>query len=159
MIRTAQPADLSAIMALEEAAFPEAERWSETSWREEFTQADRRVLVDTDGGEVRGVITGRVVIDAADVHRIIVSKQSRRNGIGRGLLDALLAWASQTGADQVLLEVRADNEPAIGFYHSFGFQNLSFRADYYGSGSDALVLAVSVAMPREFAAAESRWVQ
>jgi ribosomal-protein-alanine acetyltransferase len=149
MIRVAQPADLSAIMALEEEAFPPAERWSETAWGEEFGADNRLVLVDANGAELRAVATGQVVLDTADVHRIIVAATHRRGGVGRGLLTALLDWAAQAGAEQVLLEVNASNEPAIDFYRSFGFHNLSFRADYYGPGSDALVLAVAAALPAE----------
>jgi ribosomal-protein-alanine acetyltransferase len=154
MIRSAQPTDLPAIMALEEAAFPLAERWSATAWGEEFVPDNRCVLVDVDGPALRGVVTGQVVLDTADVHRIIVAAANRRGGIGRGLLTALLTWAVQAGAEQVLLEVNADNESAIDFYRSFGFQNLSFRADYYGPGSDALVLSVAAALPASPAADE-----
>jgi ribosomal-protein-alanine acetyltransferase len=148
MIHRAKPRDLLAILALEEAAFPENERWSEQSWNAELSGHDRCVLVDCDDEQrVRGVITGQVVADVADVHRIIVAETEQRQGVGKALMSAILAWAAEAGATRVMLEVAATNEAAIALYHAFGFQSLSFRADYYGPGSDACVLEVQVAMP------------
>ncbi|MDR1712414.1 MAG: GNAT family N-acetyltransferase [Propionibacteriaceae bacterium] len=148
MIQRAKHRDLLAIMQLEEAGFPANERWSEQLWREELEAGNHCVLVDRDEqGVIRGVVTGHVVADVADVDRVIVAPDSWRQGIGSALMAAIMEWAGKAGAERLLLEVDAHNEAAIALYHSFGFQTLSFRADYYGPGSDACVLGVSVALP------------
>jgi ribosomal protein S18 acetylase RimI-like enzyme len=150
MIHRAKQRDLPAILALEEEAFPVGERWSEQAWREELLGHDRCVLVDVDDARtLRGVVTGQVVAEVADVHRIIVAEGAQRQGIGKALLSAVLEWAGRSGATRVLLEVAAGNEAAIALYHSFGFHTLSFRADYYGPGSDACVLEVQVAIGQQ----------
>ena len=71
----------------------------------------------------------------------------RGRGIGRRLLRAGIDWAHATGAEEVLLEVEVDNAPARGLYESLGFRPLARRADYYGPGLHALVMALDVASP------------
>ena len=46
----------------------------------------------------------------------------RGQGIGRRLLQACIAKAHAKGITRIELEVRADNERAIGLYKSLGFQ-------------------------------------
>ena len=46
----------------------------------------------------------------------------RAQGIGRGLLQACIAKAQSKGITRIVLEVRADNERAIGLYKTLGFQ-------------------------------------
>ena len=59
-------------------------------------------------------------------------------GIGRGLLDRLLAIAAD---DVVFLEVRTDNAAAIGLYESAGFAKMGLRKRYYRvSGADAYTM-------------------
>jgi ribosomal protein S18 acetylase RimI-like enzyme len=50
-----------------------------------------------------------------------VLKPYRGLGIGRSLLSACLDKARSSGLRRIDLEVRADNEPAIRLYESFGF--------------------------------------
>ena len=56
-------------------------------------------------------------------------------------LGDLLGRASAAGAQSVLLEVRADNAPALRLYGRHGFEQVSVRRRYYQPGDvDALVL-------------------
>ena len=43
------------------------------------------------------------------------------NGIGSGLMEQMIAFARQTGAELLSLEVRSDNERAKALYRKFGF--------------------------------------
>ena len=59
-------------------------------------------------------------------------------GIGRRLLASLLEFAD---GGVVFLEVRTDNEAAIGLYRSAGFVNVGLRKRYYRvSGADAYTM-------------------
>ncbi len=139
--------DLPAIEALEREGF-EASGWSADAWRAEIEGADRHVLVARDAaGDVLGVTTFQVVFEVADLHRVVVRADQRGRGIGRRLLRAGIDWAHATGAEEVLLEVEVDNAPARGLYESLGFRPLARRADYYGPGLHALVMALDVASP------------
>jgi len=73
-----------------------------------------------------------------EVHTIGVDPAYQGRGIGRRLLEELLTF-SDGGA--VYLEVRTDNEAAIGLYTSLGFEQIGLRRRYYRvSGADAYTM-------------------
>lgn len=145
IISAARPGDLDEILTLEEAGFELAQRWSREAWRAELDNADRLVLVRHDArGVVVGVATFSLAADMADLLRVIVAPDSRGRGIGGSLVRAGMEWAKAVGADRMLLEVRPDNTPAVRTYQKLGFATLDRRRDYYGSGVDALVMAVKL---------------
>jgi ribosomal protein S18 acetylase RimI-like enzyme len=74
------------------------------------------------------------------VQTIAVAPRSQGRGLGRALLDALLAEARRRGCTQVFLEVLDTNEAAISLYEKSGFERQGRRRDYYGQGADALVM-------------------
>lgn len=53
---------------------------------------------------------------------ISVHKTFRGRGVGRTLMQAMVAWAGTNGIRRVELRVYARNERAIRLYRSFGFQ-------------------------------------
>lgn len=57
-----------------------------------------------------------------NIHDIAVSPEARGKGIGRKLLEAVEADARALGCCKVTLEVRSDNERAMGLYRSVGFR-------------------------------------
>lgn len=81
----------------------------------------------------------------ADVQTIAVLPEHRGVGLGRLLLEALLGEARARGVGSVFLEVRADNEPALGLYGSLGFIGIDRRVGYYQpDGVDALVMRLEL---------------
>ena len=74
----------------------------------------------------------------AQVLNLSVVHDARRRGLGRALLRRFVAVAIERGAEQVFLEVRAGNAPAIALYAAEDFLPVARRADYYpGSAPDA----------------------
>jgi ribosomal protein S18 acetylase RimI-like enzyme len=57
----------------------------------------------------------------ADLISMWVAPDCRRRGIGRKLVDAVLAWATARAVRVVCLMVTCDNEAAIRLYQSVGF--------------------------------------
>lgn len=83
--------------------------------------------------------------ETADVMTIAIDPARRGQGHGVVLLEHLLQRAQQSGARQVMLEVRADNEAAIGLYARYGFQEVRRRRGYYQLGAiDALIMRKEV---------------
>ncbi|MCV7227342.1 ribosomal protein S18-alanine N-acetyltransferase [Mycolicibacterium komossense] len=73
-----------------------------------------------------------------EVHTIGVDPAYQGRGVGKALLDNLLAFA---GGGAVFLEVRTDNAPAIGLYERNGFVVVGVRKRYYRvSGADAFTM-------------------
>jgi len=98
-----------------------------------------------DGLGAQGIIgyAGVFVLGAqSDVQTIAVAPTAQGHGIGRVLMKYLMASAREQGATQMILEVRADNEPAIALYQGLGFEVISSRRDYYAPGIDASIMRI-----------------
>ena len=133
-------ADLDAVLELEEQLFA-PDTWTRAMYRDELSRTDTRsYLVAEDGDRVVGYAGLIAYDDEAHVSTIGVARGRQGEGIGARLLDALLAEADRR-SPVVLLEVRADNERAMGLYRRRGFAEIGRRPRYYQpSGTDAVVM-------------------
>ena len=135
-LRRATLDDLDAIMAIETATFP-ADAWSRSSMRSELGGPHGYYLVamvDDDAADAIAGYGGLLAPEGAgqgDIQTIAVAEPFRGLGLGRRLMDALLAEAERRGAAEVFLEVRADNEAAQRLYASLGFERIAVRPHYY----------------------------
>lgn len=139
MIRPAVAADVAALTDVESSCFA-GDAWSTALVEAELSAAMRSVILAADESSVVGYGSISVIDDVADLHRIAVLPDARRRGLGRELLEELLAKAAALGATRVVLEVAATNEAAIGLYETFGFKVIHERRVYYSDGADALVM-------------------
>ena len=139
-VRLAEVRDISDLLLIEEAQFPEP--WSRRMLREEIENgATRRYTVVEDSGRVVGVLGLMFIEDDAHINTIATAPDMERRGIGRTLLDDGLAAAIQRGSTRMTLEVAVGNEAARAFYAKYGFAPLGIRKQYYQkTGEDALVL-------------------
>lgn len=149
-IAAARPDDVEAILSLEESAFPPGERWNRPSWAGELEGDAMHTLIAwrQDGfgpADVLGVLAIRLLGDQADLDRLMVAPAARRRGIGQTLLAAGLDAAAQSGAAEMILDVRTDNPAAIALYEGASFDTLSTRAGYYGPGADAKIMKRNLA--------------
>lgn len=136
--------DLERLADLEQELFG-AEAWSLASWWGELAGRPRReYLVTEDGDGIAGYAGLDHAGDTSDVMTIATLPRVRGRGLGRRLLEELVARSRAAGAERLLLEVRADNTAARGLYDSAGFRLLQTRRGYYPGGVDALVLALDL---------------
>jgi ribosomal-protein-alanine acetyltransferase len=149
LLRTATADDVAAIMAIEEAVFPD-DAWSTESMAREVAGEHGYYLVAIgDDGGLDGY-AGLLAPDGSghgDIQTIAVVERARRHGLGRTLVLALLAEARRRGASEVFLEVRADNPGARALYESLGFAEIAVRPRYYRGGIDAVVMRLAVPEP------------
>lgn len=90
-----------------------------------------------------GFILARDLGGEFEVLSLGVLPRWRRQGIGRGLIDSVVAQAEHGGIASIVLEVATENEPARRLYAALGFVQVGRRPRYYrqmGTGADALVL-------------------
>ncbi|AIE74866.1 Ribosomal-protein-S18p-alanine acetyltransferase [Synechocystis sp. PCC 6714] len=80
------------------------------------------------------------ILEEAHITLLAVAQEHRGKGLGKMMLQSLLAEASRRQLERATLEVRASNEIAIGLYRQFGFQRAGCRKRYYPDGEDALIL-------------------
>ena len=79
--------------------------------------------------------------DEVWVQNIAVRRDAQRRGVGRVLLEELLAEAARRDARSTLLEVAVDNAAAQRLYATYGFEPIGVRRGYYQpSNTDALVM-------------------
>nr|WP_233565806.1 ribosomal protein S18-alanine N-acetyltransferase [Cellulomonas sp. PhB143] len=86
--------------------------------------------------------------EVVQVMTIGVDPELQQRGVGRTLLEALLARARVLRAEAVLLEVAVDNAPALRLYEGYGFVRLGVRRKYYWpEGTDAYTMRLELAPP------------
>jgi ribosomal-protein-alanine N-acetyltransferase len=159
-LRAMTPADLPAVLRLEAALFGD-EAWSEAMLTSELEGAEasgRYYLVAEDAGGLVGY-AGLLSPGGgqADVLTMAVVKDRWGQRIGAMLLDSLVAEAARQGCTEVFLEVRVDNDRAQRLYRSRGFAGIGVRRGYYQpSGTDALVMQLSLPRPRRFGFSSTR---
>jgi [ribosomal protein S18]-alanine N-acetyltransferase len=145
LIRRASPADLEAILAIEQAC-AEAPHWSRSVWLAALSGEQGREFVrESFVAEGNGAIIGFAVASRADqlaeLESVAVAPSARRRGIGRALCDRVMDW-SRSGASELELEVRASSDGALALYRSLGFVEQARRREYYRNPTEDAVLMV-----------------
>lgn len=140
VLRDMNDGDLAAVEELERRLFP-VDAWPLQMFVDELSQPETRryIVAEADGGIV--AYAGLMCVQPiADVQTIAVVPEHEGRGIGSAVLAELIAEARRRGADDVLLEVRADNPRAQQLYLRFGFEQIHIRPRYYRDGTDALIM-------------------
>jgi ribosomal-protein-alanine acetyltransferase len=148
-LRLARADDLDAMIAIERAAYP-TDAWSAGAMSSQLDSPNTHYVVAVEEEQIvgyAGLLAPRG-LETAEVHTVTVAEGSRRRGIGRRMLIALLEEATARGATEVFLEVRVDNPSAQDLYRSLGFEAVGVRPKYYQpEGIDALVMRATVPAP------------
>jgi ribosomal-protein-alanine N-acetyltransferase len=150
-IRLATLRDLPAMLAIERASF--SDPWGADAFTTALGLEQMRVFVAEQGGEAHGAVgadaarrvVGYVVALAAgaeaDIADLAVASEARRRGIGRMLLEHIIAELGYEGVRSVYLEVRESNRAARAMYEVGGFEAVGVRRRYYRQPvEDALIL-------------------
>jgi len=165
-IRPAEPSDADQLAKLADAVSSEPEGWLISiagEWRSasderRYLKALRRYahaavfVAEWDDGAIVGRLSvGRdphpSSAHVADVG-LMVAMPARRQGVGRALLEAAIAWARTAGVRKLELHVFPWNEAAIGLYEAVGFEREGYRKAHYRRGDgeyvDAILMAYAV---------------
>jgi len=147
-LRALTPADVAAVAELEREIFA-VSAWTAAMVREEITGPGRwYVGLPDEVGHLLAYAGAWFDGDVVQVMTLGVAPRARGAGLGRRLLEALVCHARDVGARAVLLEVRVDNEPAIGLYERAGFVTLGRRRRYYQPEDvDAWTMRLPLAPP------------
>jgi ribosomal-protein-alanine N-acetyltransferase len=133
-VRTARNEDLTRLLAIQAAAFPDPNR---TLLRSAVRAGLALVAVDgpvASGGVAAPDPVGYALFTADEasvyVAELAVAPGHRRRGHGARLLAAVAA--RYTDRERLRLTTRADNEAARSFYASLGFRTVEELPGYYG---------------------------
>ncbi|WP_224362273.1 ribosomal protein S18-alanine N-acetyltransferase [Hyalangium versicolor] len=146
VIRQMTHEDMPAVIALEKAAFRNP--WSPELLRRELDHDWSTILLveeplPTGARNLLGLAIFWIVQDEVHVLNVAVAPEQRRRGVGRAVMDEVLARGRHRHCSLATLEVRRSNEAAIGLYKSLGFRSVGVRPNYYvDEKEDALVMVL-----------------
>ncbi len=130
-------------MAIERTVY--AYPWSERFFRQEMQVECARSLLAESQGRIAGYILFWLLPGEIDIHNIAVHQDFRRRGLGRGLLENVIAKARERGSTRITLEVRKSNAVAQRLYQAVGFAVSGVRRGYYSDdGEDALLMTLEL---------------
>lgn len=139
-IRAATPADLDALVRIEEACF-DSDRLSRRSFRDFIHHGHCTLLVSDGDGGISGyiLILYRRGTALARLYSIALAPSARGSGLAAGLMSAGEDIArDEHGCLSLRLEVRPDNKSAITLYTRLGYKQFGKYLDYYEDHADAL---------------------
>ena len=137
-IERLRPEHLSGVAELEALCF--SAPWSENALRL-LLGPDAFGIVCTDEGRVLAYGSMLFAPDEGQILNLAVHPDQRREGLGRKILNRLLAEATARQLGQVSLEVRVSNTAAISLYQSAGFTVEGRRPHFYKQpAEDAFVM-------------------
>jgi GNAT superfamily N-acetyltransferase len=124
----------------------EAEAFDDAVWQERAApEAGRASFVVELDGELAGSAVGFVDGDVVYLAAMWVAPEHRRRGIGRALVERVVAWAGAQGAAVLVLEVNESLEPARSLYERAGFQPTGARRPLpTDPGRDAIELRLAL---------------
>jgi [ribosomal protein S18]-alanine N-acetyltransferase len=103
-------------------------------------------LVAEQQGALAGYVIAHGAADEGEILNLGVAPAHQRRGVGRALVEQVLALLAGAGARAVFLEVRESNAVARRLYQSLGFAEVARRACYYRRPvEDAVILRAAVA--------------
>jgi ribosomal protein S18 acetylase RimI-like enzyme/predicted double-glycine peptidase len=138
-IRPADLADLSALVALENACF-ETDRLSRRQFRYMLTKAQAATLI----AEAEGALLGYALLlfsrgtSVVRLYSIAVAEAARGRGVGRALVEAAEVAARDQSRFYVRLEIRRDNLASQRLFESCGYRRFGVLSDYYEDHMEAL---------------------
>jgi len=136
-IRVAVADDISAILAIEQAA-PTAAHWSADQYLSRIE--DGYVIVAELEGRICGFLCARAPAGEWEIENVVVDAGFARRGIGKELMRELIKkWESGAGS-VVLLEVRESNAAARALYEKSGLREVGHRRGYYREPVEDAVL-------------------
>ena len=131
---------MSAVTAIEATTF--------SSWsREQIVSELKRkngcsLAAVASNGKVEAWCCGFQTGIDAELLKITVSPLVQRLGLGKALLQKLCTFFAQQEAEQIFLEVRSENRPALNLYLKSGFLETGRRKNYYKEPADDAVILV-----------------
>ena len=144
--------DLLEVVEIEESSG--LSRWGWAAYYAELQGSNRHLMLvarvaDSEHrrgrSKLAGYIVARMGADELHINNVAVREPYRRLGIGRALLDRILAEGKRSEVPCAFLEVRAGNTAALALYEECGFRVTARRSKYYSEPvEDALVMIVQL---------------
>lgn len=135
---------MPAVQAIEQGVFTDP--WSGREFRDcVVSDAVFLVAVAAGGEGVAGYVVAHDAAGEGEILNLAVAPARHRRGVGRALVERVLAVLAARGVSEVFLEVRESNAAAQALYGALGFREVGRRARYYRQPvEDAVVLRAAI---------------
>ena len=138
IVRELKVEDSAAVAEMEQQIFSDS--WSEKSVMETVQQKQSVCFAAEKAGHILGYLLVYHAADEAEIARIAVQKEARRQGAAGKLMQALEHYCEEHKMEKLLLDVRESNEAARSFYTKNGFVEDGIRQGFYTNPSEDAVL-------------------
>jgi len=133
-------ADLDAVLAIEREAYPFP--WTRGNFRDCLDSGYSCWSMELDN-EIIGYSILMAAVGEGHILNCCVHPLWQGRGLGRQLVQRMLATAPEYGIECLFLEVRPSNVSALRLYERLGFESVGLRRHYYPAEQgreDALVM-------------------
>lgn len=130
--------DAAAVAEMEHQIF--TDKWTERGVLDSLENEQTICLAAEKAGKLIGYLFAYVAADEVDIARVAVVKESRKQGVGHGLMNELRCVAEKKGITKLLLDVRRSNSVAKTFYGKHGFVEDGIRPDFYENPEEDAIL-------------------
>lgn len=128
----------AAVAEMEHQIFPD--KWSERAVLDTLENEQTICLTAEKAGRLIGYLFAYVAADEADIARVAVLKESRKQGVGSELMKELKKVGQEQELKKLLLDVRRSNTAARAFYKKHGFTEDGVRLGFYEKPEEDAVL-------------------
>ncbi|MCS7140137.1 MAG: ribosomal protein S18-alanine N-acetyltransferase [Candidatus Nezhaarchaeota archaeon] len=155
VIRRFREEDLPSVIYINRTCLPE--NYAPDFFLYHFHEFPEGFLVAEMKGEIVGYIMSRIdrgfsyyfhgmtVNAKGHIISLAVLPHARRKGIAKKLLREAIEAISSKEVEEVYLEVRVSNIPAVNLYKKLGFKIVKRVPGYYADGEDAYVMLLKIA--------------
>ena len=141
-VRAALPADAATLAALHASSFARA--WGAAAMAQFLGVPGALALIVSGQASAQGFLIARAAADEAELLTLCVLPASRRQGLARALLAALVQELRRAGGKRLFLEVEEGNDAALELYRSLGAEPVGRRLGYYEHGGDAAIFSLAL---------------
>ncbi|MDD3276354.1 MAG: N-acetyltransferase [Kiritimatiellales bacterium] len=147
-IRSAKPADLPFIEAIENRCFHASRRSSLRALKHSIHSPTQSVWVAVGRLDEKRQIAGVMILHhhllSIRIYSLAVLPAFRGSGVGRRLVHRAVALAKKTGRSSVTLEADRRNKVLTEWYENFGFKIHRILKDYYSPGRHAVRMRLDI---------------
>lgn len=138
LITLFEPKDIPAIAEIEKEAF--SIPFKEKDFLDIYESEISNVLVAKNSSTVVGYVSFTIIIDECQIINFATKNEFKRQGVGKSVMEALLAHGEKQGVKKYFLEVRESNIGAIALYEKYGFVPVGISKGHFSSPRENAVL-------------------
>ncbi len=137
MIKSVTELDIRRIAELEAESF--VNQWSRLQLKEAISSGYSFYVISNQD-KIMGYIIWMESGNTADLLRIAVCSENQASGLATFLVNFMINNLRDKSFQEVILEVRQSNLPAIKLYEKIGFKKITIRKKYYGDEDGVIYL-------------------